>query len=299
MRQAESGSDEHWLAAVRDADDEQLDATSLYLDEVGISPLLTPDQELYFGRLTRTGDDAARNRMIESNLRLVVSLARRYTRRGLALLDLIEEGNLGLIHAVEKFDPDRGFRFSTYATWWIRQAIERAIMNQSRTVRLPVHVVKEVNRYSRASRQLAQRLEREANRKEVAEWLDCSLQRIERLLLLCEPTRSIDRPLGGRSERVAVLDVLPDDRNPDPYRLLEDVDMGKAISGWLARLTDQQRMVVELRFGLDGRGARTLDVVGRQAGVTRERVRQIQVAALRRLRLIFEEEGLSVESVFE
>jgi RNA polymerase nonessential primary-like sigma factor len=299
MSRVERDANGHWFNGRRDADDDQLDATRLYLDEVGIAPLLTPEEEAHFGRLARAGDAAARQRMIESNLRLVVSLARRYVGRGLALLDLIEEGNLGLIHAVEKFNPDRGFRFSTYGTWWIRQAIERAIMNQARTVRLPVHVAKEVNRYSRAARGLAQELEREANRGEVAAHLNCSLTRIERLLLLCEPTHSVDRPLTGHGERLAVLDVLPDDRNPDPFRVLEDRDMGRAMAGWLARLTAQQRTVVELRFGLDGRGPRTLAVVGREVGVTRERVRQIQVAALRRLRLIFEEEGLSVDSILE
>ncbi|HET6654608.1 MAG TPA: sigma-70 family RNA polymerase sigma factor, partial [Gammaproteobacteria bacterium] len=183
--------DAAWLSPRHDANDEQLDATRMYLDEVGFSPLLSAEEEVHFGRLARTGDEAARKRMIESNLRLVVSLARRYIYRGLPLLDLIEEGNLGLIHAVEKFDPERGFRFSTYATWWIRQSIERAVMNQSRTVRLPIHIVKEVSLYSRASRKLAQELERAASRAEVAAELGRSLAHIERLLCLCEPTMSV------------------------------------------------------------------------------------------------------------
>lgn len=289
---------DHWLNARHDANDEQLDATRMYLDEVGFSPLLTADEEVHFGRLARVGDEGARKRMIESNLRLVVSLARRYIYRGLPLLDLIEEGNLGLIHAVEKFDPERGFRFSTYATWWIRQSIERAVMNQSRTVRLPIHIVKEVSLYSRTSRKLAQQLEREARREEVAATLGWPLAHIERLLCLCEPTMSVDRPFGDESDR-PVLDAIPDDNNPDPFQQLEGVDMEAAIANWLARLNDKQRIVVELRFGLDGHGQRTLDEVGRQVGVTRERVRQIQLDALRKLRLMFEADGLSGESVFE
>lgn len=289
---------DHWLNARHDANDEQLDATRMYLDEVGFSPLLTADEEVHFGRLARVGDEGARKRMIESNLRLVVSLARRYIYRGLPLLDLIEEGNLGLIHAVEKFDPERGFRFSTYATWWIRQSIERAVMNQSRTVRLPIHIVKEVSLYSRTSRKLAQQLEREARREEVAATLGRPLAHIERLLCLCEPTMSVDRPFGDESDR-PVLDAIPDDNNPDPFQQLEGVDMEAAIANWLARLNDKQRIVVELRFGLDGHGQRTLDEVGRQVGVTRERVRQIQLDALRKLRLMFEADGLSGESVFE
>ncbi|HET7371321.1 MAG TPA: RNA polymerase sigma factor RpoS [Gammaproteobacteria bacterium] len=289
---------DHWLNARHDANDEQLDATRMYLDEVGFSPLLTADEEVHFGRLARVGDEGARKRMIESNLRLVVSLARRYIYRGLPLLDLIEEGNLGLIHAVEKFDPERGFRFSTYATWWIRQSIERAVMNQSRTVRLPIHIVKEVSLYPRTSRKLAQQLEREARREEVAATLGRPLAHIERLLCLCEPTMSVDRPFGDESDR-PVLDAIPDDNNPDPFQQLEGVDMEAAIANWLARLNDKQRIVVELRFGLDGHGQRTLDEVGRQVGVTRERVRQIQLDALRKLRLMFEADGLSGESVFE
>jgi len=157
------------LAGAADVPDEQLDATRLYLSEIGYSPLLTPEEELHYARLAQQGDEAARKRMIESNLRLVVKIAKRYLNRGLALLDLIEEGNLGLIRAVEKFDPERGFRFSTYATWWIRQTIERAIMNQTRTIRLPIHVIKEVNVYLRAARRLAQELKREPTPEEIAE----------------------------------------------------------------------------------------------------------------------------------
>ncbi|HET6725783.1 MAG TPA: RNA polymerase sigma factor RpoS [Gammaproteobacteria bacterium] len=288
----------HWLNDHADANDEQIDATRMYLQEVGFSPLLTAEEEVNFGRRARDGDESARQRMIESNLRLVVNIARHYIHRGLALLDLIEEGNLGLIHAVEKFDPERGFRFSTYATWWIRQSIERAVMNQARTVRLPIHIVKEVSLYSRTSRKLAQELERQATREEVAAHLDRPLADIERLLCLCEPVMSVDRPFSADGDR-PVLDAIPDENNPDPFRQLEGVDLEAAIASWLERLSEKQRLVVRLRFGLDGGGQRTLDQVGSRVGVTRERVRQIQVDALRKLRLMFEEDGLSGESVFE
>jgi RNA polymerase nonessential primary-like sigma factor len=289
--------DAHWPAPREDANDDQLDATRMYLDAVGISPLLSPAEEVDLGRLVRAGDTCARRRMIESNLRLVVSIARRYIRRGLPLLDLIEEGNLGLIHAVEKFDPERGFRFSTYSTWWIRQAIERAVMNQSRTIRLPIHIVKEVSAYSRTARDLAQELERDASREEIAAHLKQPLAHIERLLCLGEPTLSVDRPFGDESDR-PVLDAIADNKTMDPSRELEGRDLAAAIAGWLARLSHKQRRVVELRFGLDGGGQRTLEGVGEQVGVTRERVRQIQIDALKKLKVMFEEDGLSGESVF-
>ena len=161
---------------------QSLDATQIYLNEIGFSPLLTPEEEVYFGRLARKGDPQGRARMIESNLRLVVKIARRYLNRGLTLLDLIEEGNLGLIRAVEKFDPERGFRFSTYATWWIRQTIERALMNQTRTIRLPIHVVKELNIYLRAARELTQKLDHEATAEEIAEHLDKPVETVKKMM---------------------------------------------------------------------------------------------------------------------
>src|SRR5690606_24175146 len=173
-----------------------LDATQLYLNEIGASPLLTAAEEVYFARRAQRGDQAARARMIESNLRLVVKIARRYMNRGLAFLDLIEEGNLGLIRAVEKFDPERGFRFSTYATWWIRQTIERAIMNQTRTIRLPIHVIKEINQCLRAARQLAQTLDHEPTPEEIAFVLEKRVEDVRRALSLIEGTTSIDTPLG-------------------------------------------------------------------------------------------------------
>lgn len=278
--------------------EEQLDATRMYLSEIGFSPLLTPEEEVYYARKALRGDEAARKRMIESNLRLVVKIARRYINRGLPLLDLIEEGNLGLIHAVEKFDPERGFRFSTYATWWIRQTIERAIMNQTRTIRLPIHVIKEINLYLRAARKLSQQLDREPSAEEIADVLDKPLDDVKRMLGLNERIASVDTPIGKEGDRL-LLDAIPDDGSSDPSRLLQDQDLHSVVEQWLMRLTEKQREVVERRFGLNGHERATLEEVGNEIGVTRERVRQIQMDALSRLRGILENEGLSEEALFE
>lgn len=274
-----------------------LDATQLYLNEIGYSPLLTADEEKYYSRLSLKGDESARKRMIESNLRLVVKISRRYINRGLTLLDLIEEGNLGLIRAVEKFDPERGFRFSTYATWWIRQTIERAIMNQTRTIRLPIHVVKELNVYLRAARELTQKLDHEPTAEEIADMLDKPAADVKRLLGLNERVTSVDTPLGPDSDR-AVLDTIADTRETDPSQLLQDSDIKDSIAVWLDELSDKQREVVSRRFGLRGYESSTLEEVGREIGLTRERVRQIQVEALKRLRQIMETQGLTGESLF-
>lgn len=273
-----------------------LDATRLYLSEVGFSPLLTFEEEKFFARKARAGDEAARQRMIESNLRLVVKIARRYMNRGLALLDLIEEGNLGLIRAVEKFDPERGFHFSTYATWWIRQTIERAIMNKGRTVRLPIHVVKEINTYLRAARKLAQTLGREPGPEDVAKMLDRPLENVKRLFGLNERETSVDAPLRRESAR-SLLDTLPDEHNADPSLLLQNNDVRKHLDQWLEQLPEKQRAVVERRFGLHGKEAATLEQTGRELGITRERARQIQLEAIRRLRRILEREGFSLEAL--
>ena len=273
-----------------------LDATRLYLNEIGFSPLLTAEEEVYFSRKLLKGDESARKRMIESNLRLVVKIARRYMNRGLALLDLIEEGNLGLIRAVEKFDPERGFRFSTYATWWIRQTIERALMNQTRTVRLPIHVVKEINIYLRAARKLAQTLDREPSPEDVAEMLDQPIEVVKRMLGLNERISSVDSPSPYDSDK-SLLDTLPDEHNLDPSRLLQNDDVKEHIDTWLSLLTDKQCAVVERRFGLHGSDVSTLEEIGNELGVTRERVRQIQIEALKRLRQILQREGLSLDTL--
>jgi RNA polymerase nonessential primary-like sigma factor len=275
-----------------------LDATRLYLNEIGYSPLLTADEEKFYSRKALKGDETSRKRMIVGNLRLVVKIAKRYMNRGLALLDLIEEGNLGLMRAVEKFDPERGFRFSTYATWWIRQTIERAIMNQSRTVRLPVHVVKEINIYLRAARQLSQKLNREPTSEDVAEMLDRPIDEVEKMIGLNDRVSSVDSMSKYDSDKT-LLDMLPDDHNLDPSLLLQNSDVQRHIDIWLGQLTDKQCAVVERRFGLHGRDIATLEEIGNELGVTRERVRQIQIEAIRRLRNILEREGFSLETLFD
>lgn len=277
---------------------QSLDATQIYLNEIGFSPLLSPEEEVYYGRLARDGDPAGRARMIESNLRLVVKIARRYLNRGLSLLDLIEEGNLGLIRAVEKFDPERGFRFSTYATWWIRQTIERALMNQTRTIRLPIHVVKELNIYLRAARELTQKLDHEATAEEIAEYLDKPVASVKKMLGLNERVSSVDYPVGGDSDK-PLIETLTDDSELGPESSLVDNDVKQHVDAWLAELTDKQREVVVRRFGLRGHEAATLEEVGEEIGLTRERVRQIQVEALKKLRRMLEKRGLSLDAIFE
>ncbi|MCG7898294.1 MAG: RNA polymerase sigma factor RpoS [Candidatus Thiodiazotropha lotti] len=281
-----------------EAGDAQMDATRLYLNEIGISKLLTAEEEVHFARLAQKGDQSARQRMIESNLRLVVKIARRYMNRGLALLDLIEEGNLGLIRAVEKFDPERGFRFSTYATWWIRQTIERAIMNQTRTIRLPIHVVKEINVYLRAARKLAQTLDHEPSSEEIADLLDRPIDEVKRMLGLNERVTSVDTPFGKDADK-PLLDTIADEKNQDPTVDIQNDGLNANLDRWLSKLNDKQREVVERRFGLHGYENSTLEQVANELGVTRERVRQIQMDALRRLRDILERDGFSVESIFK
>ncbi|MBR9792391.1 MAG: RNA polymerase sigma factor RpoS [Gammaproteobacteria bacterium] len=274
-----------------------LDATQLYLSEIGYSPLLTAEEEVHFARRALKGCEASRKRMIVSNLRLVVKIARRYNNRGLALLDLIEEGNLGLIRAVEKFDPERGFRFSTYATWWIRQTIERAIMNQTRTIRLPIHVVKELNVYLRAARELAQELDHEPTAEDIALHLDKPIDEVSKMLRLNERISSVDTPIGGENDK-ALLDILADDNESSPEDELQDSNIKQNIVSWLQELNAKQREVLARRFGLMGYEPSTLEDVGAEIGLTRERVRQIQVEGLRRLKDMLSSQGLDLESVF-
>jgi RNA polymerase nonessential primary-like sigma factor len=262
----------------------------MYLSEIGRARLLTAQEEIDLTRAARTGCIASRQRMIESNLRLVVNVARSYVNRGLPLLDLVEEGNLGLIRAVEKFDPDRGCRFSTYATWWIRQSVERAIMNQCRTVRLPIHVIRELTLYLRTARELEQRNGRRPSAEEVAQELDSPAKDVERLFGLNEPTSSADEPLSNGSTR-SVMDSIADEHSLDPETEYAGMAAGRLLGHWMKQLTDQQREVVQHRFGLHGHGRKTLEEVGKLLGVTRERVRQVQLAALARLRDISSNEG--------
>ncbi|MBU3018743.1 RNA polymerase sigma factor RpoS [Paraglaciecola agarilytica] len=285
------------IVSSKDAPSKNLDATQLYLGEIGFSPLLSAEEEVYFSRRALKGDEASRQRMIVSNLRLVVKIARRYNNRGLALLDLVEEGNLGLIRAVEKFDPERGFRFSTYATWWIRQTIERAIMNQTRTIRLPIHVVKELNVYLRTSRELAQKLDHEPTAEEIAEAVQRPVADVTKMLRLNERITSVDTPIGSDNDNV-LLDIIADDNGHDPEEDLQDKNVKLSIVGWLEDLNPKQREVLARRFGLLGYEPSTLEDVGVEIGLTRERVRQIQVEALRRLKDMLGHKGLSLESLF-
>ena len=273
-----------------------IDATSLYLKEIGYAPLLTAEEEVFYARKLQRGSESARHRMIESNLRLVVKISRRYVNRGLELLDLIEEGNLGLMRAVEKFDPELGYRFSTYATWWIRQTIERALMNQTRTIRLPVHVVKELNVYLRASRKLAQRLDHAPTPEEIAEEVGKPVADVLKILSLSERISSIDVPVADKEK--TLVETIADDNVFSPEYQLEDENLMSVLNEWLEQLPEKQREVLVRRFGLLNHQEETLEQVGREIGLTRERVRQIQVDALRRLGDVLRKHGLSSDVLF-
>jgi RNA polymerase nonessential primary-like sigma factor len=273
------------------------DPTRQYLDEIGGPPLLSAREEKEVARRAQAGDEAARKRMIESNLRLVVKIARRYVNRGLPLLDLIEEGNLGLIHAVEKFDPERGFRFSTYGTWWIRQTIERGIMNQSRTVRLPIHVIKDINVCLRAARHLRQTVGRAPTIAELAACLDRDVADVERLMGL---HKRVTLRSGSRDDGApGPFEQLQARRSAEPSSCAQADDVHAVVERWIYALNDKQRAVVERRFGLHGHRRATLEEIGRDIGVTRERVRQIQLDAQRRLRELLEREGISGDAVLD
>ena len=272
-----------------------LDAIQIYLSEIGRTPLLTAEEEVFFGRLVIKGDAVARKRMIESNLRLVVNIARRYNNRGLAFLDLIEEGNLGLIKAVEKFNPELGFRFSTYATWWIRQTIEQALMNQTRTVRLPIHIMKELNAYLRAGRELSQKLDHEATPEDLAKYLEKPLATIKKLMGLNERNASFDQPVSPNAEKQLLETLVAEDISP--LEAVQEQTISDYVESWLGVLTEKQREVIVRRFGLRGHEATTLEEVGQEMSLTRERVRQIQVEALNRLRKMLARQGISMEAV--
>ena len=272
------------------------DPTGQYLSEIGISPLLTAAEERSFARRALRGDEAARQRMIESNLRLVVNIARRYINRGLPLLDVIEEGNLGLIHAVKKFDPERGFRFSTYATWWIRQNIERAIMNQSGTVRLPVHIIKDINSCLRAARTIRQQQPGEPTAADIAAHLDRDVADVERLLSLHNRVTIRASDADGEGGPIRRLRAK---RDAEPSRCAQKDRVNALVDRWVNDLDDIQREVVERRFGLHGHHRYTLEQIGDEIGVTRERVRQIQLNALRNLRTMIESNGLSGDVILD
>jgi RNA polymerase primary sigma factor len=263
------------------------DAIKLYLREIQKTKLLTADEEKELAARIDKGDKAARDKMIESNLRLVVKIAKRYINRGLPFLDLIEEGNMGLIKAVERFKLSKECRFSTYATWWIRQSIERALVNQSRTIRLPVHVSDDINKMLRTTRSLVQKMNREPTIKEVATGMEVSSAYIRRLMVLLKKTYSIERPMGENNDYF-LIDTIEDTSTVSPAELLEDVNKYEMISKWFETLSESEKKILTLRFGLDDKDPQTLDTIGRSFGVTRERIRQIEAKSLEKLRKIVE-----------
>jgi RNA polymerase nonessential primary-like sigma factor len=271
----------------------EIDAVSLYMKDIGNAPLLTAEEEIHFSRKVHKGCTPSKNRMIESNLRLVVKISRRYLNRGLSLLDLIEEGNLGLIRAVEKFNPELGYRFSTYATWWIRQTVERGLMNQTRTIRLPIHVLKEMNTFLRAQRELAQSLDHDPTAEDISVSMEQPIEKVFKMLALNERVSSIDITV-GRNEggNKTLVETITDKSVSDPVELLSISNLKDSLGGWLTELPLNQREVLMRRFGLLGHEPSTLEQVGREIGLTRERVRQIQVEALKRMHHLISREGL-------
>ena len=272
------------------------DPAQIYLREIGKTPLLDAEAECRLASEARAGNLASRQAMIECNLRLVVKVARRYLNRGLPLLDLVEEGNLGLIHAVGKFDPDKGFRFSTYATWWIRQSIERSLMNQVRTIRLPVHIAKELNACRRGARELRRSKHREATAQEIAESTGKMAEHVEHLLALQESTEIAETPLSEEGNEL--VERIKSDIQPEPHQEIPQAELHHLLGEWIQELPRRHQEVLMRRFGLNGYESDTLENVGRAVGLTRERVRQIQIDALGQLRAILGREGLSCDAVF-
>ena len=274
------------------------DTTQYYLNRIGAKPLLTAEQEVHYATLAKAGEFAARQKMIEHNLRLVVSIAKHYINRGVVLLDLIEEGNIGLMRAIDKFEPERGFRFSTYATWWIRQSIERAIMNQARTVRLPVHMVRELNQMLRAKYHLeAQHHDgKEASAEDIASLVGRPVEEVQDILALSEHATSLDAPLDN-DPQTSLMDMLPDEADVSPDLHAEHHEMTLLVRDWLQKLPDKQRVVVMRRFGLDNDDPATLETLAEEMGVTRERVRQIQQEALVKLKRAMAARGVVRDSL--
>jgi len=262
------------------------DAIKIYLRDIQRTPLLSAAAEKELARKIEKGDAIARSKMIESNLRLVVKIAKRYINRGLPFLDLIEEGNLGLIKGVERFNLAKECRFSTYATWWIRQTIERALINQSRTIRLPVHISDDIGRMIRATRKLSQELNRDPTIQEIADSMKAKIQHIRRLMILLRHTCSIEAPIGDGND-FALIDTIEDCSMTTPTDLLENINIFELISRHFNKLTEHEQQILTLRFGLDDHEPQTLDTIGQQFGVTRERIRQIEAKSLNKLRTFY------------
>ncbi|RMC94958.1 RNA polymerase sigma factor RpoS [Aquitalea palustris] len=290
--EAAAEADAEEVAERQSVTEEVADVTQIYLNDIGNNALLTPAQELALARRVVAGEFEARQKMIEHNLRLVVNIAKHYINRGLALLDLIEEGNIGLMHALEKFDPERGFRFSTYATWWIRQSIERAIMNQSRTIRLPVHVIKELNVYLRASRHLESQIGREPTLDEIAHLVGKPVEDVRKVMNLNERMASLDAPL-DIDPMLSIGESIPDEQHEEPEIQLHNSQLEMFVKDWLSQLNEKQCMVIERRYGLNGHEICTLEELAAALNLTRERVRQIQIEGLEQLRRILRRKGIS------
>jgi RNA polymerase primary sigma factor len=271
--------------------DASLDSLRMYFQDLRTAKLLTPEEEQELARRIAQGDDAARKRMIESNLRLVVKLAKRYMGQGLPLLDLIEEGNIGLIKAVERFKTEKGCRFSTYAVLWIRQSIERALVRQSRTVRLPAHVVGDLKRMIRITRSLTQRLGREPLFEELTKEMGVDSDYLSRLMMAVRKVTSIDSSL-DEDERYHLADILTKDDQPGPSFVIEQLELVKLVSSWLELLSPTEKAVIKLRFGLRDGEPKTLEAIGEMFGVTRERIRQIEAKALQHLRRVMDQKDL-------
>ncbi len=273
-----------------------LDAIKYYLKEIRKTPLLTFEQEQELAKRIANGDQEARAKMIEANLRLVVAIGKKYINRGLQFSDIIEEGNLGLIRAVEKFQYERGFKFSTYASWWIKQSIERAIVNQTRTIRLPVHIAEIVNSYMRATRQLTQTLGRDPQIDEIAKKMKVPVEKVRSISQVVRETYSLDMLIGDQEEDT-LKDILQDNNALSPASFSDEIRRREHIDDWLQQLSVSERKVIELRFGLVDGEPKTLDAIGKEFGITRERVRQIETQALNKLRIITRRKKIDLEGM--
>lgn len=275
---------------------QSLDTIKIYLREISAISLLTAKEEVELAKKVWQKDPVARQKMIEANLRLVVSIAKRYLNRGLPFLDLIEEGNIGLIKAVERFQYEKGFKFSTYASWWIRQAIERALVNQTRTIRLPIHVDEKINRFIKVLREQVQAKGRDPTMDEMAEVMDTSVEKVKEVMQVVRTTQSLDMPIGEKQEN-SLKDVIEDTSILSPVDIVEGIKRHEMISVWLDKLTENEKNVVILRFGLEDGDPKTLEKIGEEFGVTRERIRQIESSALKKLRYIITREELILDEI--